>query len=98
MEELKKHCEPKHNCKAFEQMESELSELRQRNENLPDTCDGKEQEAFEEFARAAYMDMSQHPLHYLFLNSETNAARQAWKAAILYCRDQVEPPKEKDHE
>lgn len=58
--------------------------------SLPDTCDGKEQEAFEAWASAEKMNMQIHPLHYLFLNGETYAARQAWKAAILYCRKQVE--------
>lgn len=53
---------------------------------LPDVCDGKEQEAFEEFARGERMDMTTHPLHWLFLNEKTDAARQGWKAAIRYCR------------
>jgi len=30
--------------------------------------------------------MHEHPLHYLFMNKRTDAARQAWKAAINYCR------------
>lgn len=51
-----------------------------------DVCDGKEQEAFEAWARSERMDMSTHPLHWLFLNAQTNAARQGWKGAINYCR------------
>lgn len=72
--------------KLIEQRDVALARLAA----LPDTCDGKEQEAFEAFANADHFDMSQHPLHYLFLNSETSAARQGWKAAILYCRKQVD--------
>ena len=53
---------------------------------LPSVCDGKEQEAFEAFAISERHNMQTHPLHYLFLNGETNAARQAWKAAINYCQ------------
>lgn len=54
-------------------------------QQAPAVCDGKEQEAFEAWAKAERMDMSQHPLHYLFLNSRTDAARQGWKGAIEYC-------------
>lgn len=43
-----------------------------------------EVEAFEKFARDAGMDMREHPLHYLFLNDSTYAARKAWKAAIEF--------------
>ena len=57
---------------------------------LPDTCDGKEQEAFEAYAVGEKLNMQCHPLHYLFLNGEPYAARQSWKAAILYCRKQVD--------
>lgn len=74
----------------LEQMKVERDVALARLAKLPDTCDGKEQEAFEVFANADHFDMSQHPLHYLFLNSETSAARQGWKAAILYCRKQVD--------
>ena len=56
---------------------------------LPDTFDGKEQHAFEDLAKGMGLDMTEHPLHYLFLNEKTYAARQAWKAAIRYCRSQA---------
>lgn len=56
---------------------------------LPNNCDGKEQLAFEEWAKARHYDMHEHPLHYLFLDAKTNAARKGWSAAITYCRAQV---------
>ncbi|MCK2149470.1 hypothetical protein MYE70_10370 [Marinobacter alexandrii] len=64
-------------------------------------CDGKEQYAFEDFAKSQNMDMHEHPLHYLFLNPETDAARKGWKAAIEYCRaatlsTNATPPQQED--
>lgn len=53
---------------------------------LPVRCDGKEQHAFEDWALRQGYDMTKHPLHYLFLDAQTYAARQAWCAAIEYCR------------
>lgn len=50
----------------------------------PTNCDGKEQEAFEAWAKRDRYDMALHPLHWLFLNERTNAARQGWKAALAY--------------
>jgi hypothetical protein len=47
------------------------------------SCQG-EQKHFESWAIDAGYDMHQHPLHYLFLDSKTNAARVAWKAALRY--------------
>ena len=44
----------------------------------------REQDAFEEWAQSAGFDMSQHPLHWLFLNEETYAARQGWKEGLVY--------------
>lgn len=55
----------------------------------PDTCDGKEQEAFETWAQRERHNMEQHPLHYLFLDAETNAARQGWRAGLLYAVGQM---------
>lgn len=60
---------------------------------LPSVCDGKEQEAFEAWAVSEHYNMQIHPLHYLFLNGETNAARQAWKAAINYCEATIKEQK-----
>jgi hypothetical protein len=51
---------------------------------LPTTCDGKEQGAFETWAKSHGYDMNTHPLHWLFLDPETYAARQGWRAAIEY--------------
>lgn len=56
---------------------------------LPRTCDGKEQEAFESWAERSAYDMSTHPIHWLFLNERTNAARQGWKAALVYVNEQA---------
>lgn len=55
----------------------------------PTTCDGKEQEAWEAWAQTELYDMTQHPLHYLFLNERTYAARQGWKAGLLYAVEQM---------
>ena len=54
----------------------------------PQDCDGKEQIAFEEWAAANGYDMHEHPLHYLFMDKKTGSARQGWKAALKYVRDQ----------
>lgn len=51
---------------------------------VPTVCDGKEQEAFEDWAKSQKYDMKTHPLHWLFLDRETYAARQGWAAAIRY--------------
>jgi hypothetical protein len=40
--------------------------------------------AFVAWAESAHHVMDRHPLHFLFLDRETNIARQAWKAAIAY--------------
>ena len=42
-----------------------------------------EQKAFETWARERGLCLDMHPLHYLFLDADTNLARQAWKAATL---------------
>lgn len=54
----------------------------------PQACDGKEQIAFETWASGNRYDMHEHPLHYLFMDPKTNAARQGWNAALKYVRDQ----------
>lgn len=51
---------------------------------LPKVCDGKEQDEFEAWARTENFDMTTHPLHWLFLNERTSAARNGWKAALEY--------------
>jgi len=61
-------------------------------QGVPEVCDGKEQVAFEEYAKRKGYDLSQHPLHYLFINDKTNAARRAWKAAISYCHEMTAVP------
>lgn len=56
---------------------------------LVSNCDGKEQEAFETWAKTKRYDMHEHPMHYLFLDPKTNAAREGWNEAIRYCRSQA---------
>jgi hypothetical protein len=46
----------------------------------------KEIEAFEDWATAERYDMTEHPLHYLFLDKRTYAARAGWRAALAYAR------------
>ena len=53
---------------------------------VTDVCDGNEQDAFEKWASGDGMDLTKHPLHWLFLDGKTATARKAWKAAIKYCR------------
>ncbi|HGS7906840.1 TPA: hypothetical protein ACMFP1_002959, partial [Pseudomonas aeruginosa] len=52
--------------------------------SVPDVCDGKEQNAFEDWASKEGMNMERHPLHWLFLDAKTYSARQGWKAALKY--------------
>lgn len=54
----------------------------------PQACDGKEQYAFEAWAVSNSYDMNEHPLHYIFLDGKTNAARRGWSAALEYVRNQ----------
>ncbi|NTE68387.1 hypothetical protein G6M85_22595 [Agrobacterium tumefaciens] len=53
----------------------------------PQDCERKEELAFETWASSQHYDMHEHPLHYLFLDPKTDAARQGWKAALQYVRD-----------
>ncbi|MGN7099345.1 hypothetical protein [Brevundimonas diminuta] len=53
-------------------------------------CNG-EQEHFETWAKMCRYDMSEHPLHYIFTDPKTNAARMGWKAALAYVHDAAEP-------
>lgn len=63
-------------------------------------CEG-EQYAFEKWAEEQDYDMHEHPLHYLFMDKQTNAARQGWKAALAYVQSVLDgavpmyPPKKK---
>lgn len=57
--------------------------------DVADTCDGVEQEAFEAWAKAAGYDMHEHPMHYLFMNPKTDAARTGWKAGITHARQRI---------
>lgn len=54
----------------------------------PQACDGKEQLAFEAWAVSQRYDMHEHPLHYIFMDPKTSAARLGWNAALRYVRDQ----------
>ncbi|MCK1826001.1 hypothetical protein MX655_10660 [Pseudomonas aeruginosa] len=59
----------------------------QAQHSVPDVCDSKEQNAFEEWASKEGMNMECHPLHWLFLDAKTYSARQGWKAALKYARN-----------
>lgn len=50
---------------------------------------GVEQQAFEDWAQDNNYDMHQHPLHWLFLNPKTDAARQGWKGAMGHVKEQI---------
>ncbi len=60
----------------------------------PGTCDGVEQEAFEAWAKTRRFDMTEHPLHYLFMDPKTDAARDAWKAGLTHAVERMKaaPP------
>lgn len=64
-------------------------EIKQTSGRLPKTCDGKEQEAFEKYAKEKGMDMTTHPLFYMFMHPETNAARSAWRECLDYVTKEV---------
>ncbi len=66
------------------------AEVQAQPVEWPATCDGHEQEAWEAWAKSERHDMSEHPLHYLFLNERTNAARQGWKAGLVYAVAQMQ--------
>lgn len=51
---------------------------------LPADNDGKEQDAFEKWAASEAYTMTTHPLHWLFLDKRTYAARDGWRAALRY--------------
>ncbi|MER1013934.1 hypothetical protein AAA583_23105 [Pseudomonas aeruginosa] len=61
----------------------------QAQHSVPDVCDSKEQNAFEEWASKEGMNMECHPLHWLFLDAKTYSARQGWKAALKYARNML---------
>jgi hypothetical protein len=73
----------------MEQVEKALSAPVAQAGKVPTVCDGKEQDAFEAWAAGEKMDMSCHPLHWLFLNEKTYSARQGWKAALEYVGSQI---------
>lgn len=52
----------------------------------------EEQKAFEAWASERQYDMVQHPLHYLFLDKKTDAARTGWSAALRYAHEQFSSP------
>ncbi|WP_025593856.1 hypothetical protein [Agrobacterium tumefaciens] len=49
----------------------------------------EDQQAFEAWAQGERYEMHQHPLHYLFMDPKTNAARRGWKAALQFARDRL---------
>jgi len=57
-------------------------------------CSPQEIAAFERWAAAQRYEMQTHPLHWLFLNERTNAARQGWKAALEFAREAHQPAQE----
>ncbi|MCU9189546.1 hypothetical protein OE414_15395 [Pseudomonas aeruginosa] len=71
--------------------------VAQAQHSAPDVCDGKEQNAFEEWARKEGLDTSCHPMHWLFLDAKTNSARQGWKAALRYVRAHIAAPSQAQH-
>ena len=46
----------------------------------------EEIQAWETWAKDGRFNMDEHPLHYLFLDRETAAARKGWKAGLEFAR------------
>lgn len=58
---------------------------------LPHRGDGIEQDAFEAWAKFEHYDMTTHPLHWLFLDPKTDAARYGWAAGLAHASDRMRP-------
>ncbi|MFC7663958.1 hypothetical protein ACFQWF_16365 [Methylorubrum suomiense] len=60
-------------------------------------CSKEEIAAWEAYGQRAGLDMHEHPLHYLFPDAKTNAARQGWKAGIAWALALLadDPPSER---
>ncbi|UTC28090.1 hypothetical protein GURKE_00580 [Brevundimonas phage vB_BpoS-Gurke] len=56
------------------------------NPSILSNCQGEEVQ-FEKWAGKNNYDLTEHPNHYLFMDGQTYAARQGWKAALLYVHD-----------
>lgn len=65
-----------------EQARDMLESALRMDATQPPHQNREEQRAFESWAEGVGLPMEQHPLHYLFLDPVTHAARQAWKAAL----------------
>ena len=68
---------------ALRQMAAELKSLGGVRGKLS-SCSGEEIAAWEAYGHRAMLDMTEHPLHYLFLDDRTAAARGGWKAGIAW--------------
>ena len=62
-----------------------LIRMQEALEKACKPCEGEESH-FEHWATKERYDLHQHPLHYLFLDSKTYAARDGWRAALAYVR------------
>jgi hypothetical protein len=54
-----------------------------------ESCSAEEVVAFESWAKTQKYDMTTHPLHWLFLDPATYAARQGWKNGLAFARDAI---------
>jgi hypothetical protein len=57
--------------------------------DIADDNDGIEQDAFEAWAKAERYDMHEHPMHWLFLDAKTSAARDGWRAGIRHSHARI---------
>jgi hypothetical protein len=57
--------------------------------DIADDNDGIEQDAFEAWAKAERYDMHEHPMHWLFLDAKTAAARDGWRAGIRHSHARI---------
>lgn len=61
--------------------------MTDNTQKAPSICDGIEQDAFEAWATENRYDMNTHPLHWLFLNERSAAARDGWKAGLVHAAE-----------
>lgn len=88
---------------AADAVVAERSGASAQHAEVPRTCDGFEQPAFEEWAREHRYNMGQHPMFYVFLDRTTAGARAGWKAGLEYAVKKMsagaaQPAKEQPHD
>jgi hypothetical protein len=79
------HLARKHKDEILSALSAQVQDVAEREPK--EIATWEEQQAFEAWAKGERYEMHQHPLHYLFMDPKTNAARKGWKAALQFIRD-----------